>query len=224
MGSHLQEQRRAASERPKAIHSIRRARSGYWRSGTSRRLTPAQPAGAPLANAIALTGSPRPTGSPSMLPPGGGGGPSYAARRALRRSRLCVPTNGTLRSPRARRRSGLTRVAWRTDTAVFCTLLPSILYFSRITLRLSDIMETESQSNIVGINEHHLGRPRVHMYFTVCKCKCKTVCTIVRYHTRAAPRQRATHVRGTLARVVITPVAGSACRAETAVHKQLFST
>ena len=113
MGSHLQEQRRAASERPKAIHSIRRARSGHWRSGTGRRLTPAQPAGAPLANAIALTGSPRPTGSPSMLPPGGGGGSSYAACRALRRRCASRPTarfdrhelGGALDS---------TRVAWRT--------------------------------------------------------------------------------------------------------------
>ena len=88
----IREQRRVATERPKADCSIPRARSGPWRSGTGRRLTPAQPAGAPLANAIALTGSPRPTSSPSVLPLGGGGGPSYAARRALRRGCASRPT------------------------------------------------------------------------------------------------------------------------------------
>ena len=101
----LQEQRRAASERPKAIRSIPRARSGHWRSGTGRRLTPAQPAGAPLANAIALTGPPRRTGSPSMLPPGGGGGPSYAARRALQRGCASQPTARFDLATSSRRRS-----------------------------------------------------------------------------------------------------------------------
>ena len=42
---------------------------------------------------------------------------SFVRRPPSSPTRLCVPTNGTLRSPRARRRSGLTRVAWRTDTA-----------------------------------------------------------------------------------------------------------
>ena len=142
MGSHLQEQRRAASERPKAIRLIPRARSGPWRSCIGRRLTrgPAQPAGAPLANAIALAGPPRPTGSPSMLPPGGGGGSSYAARRELsdaavrpdqRHTSIATSSAGALCS---------TRVARRTETGVFwflawCGSGRSWFVFQRLALQ-----------------------------------------------------------------------------------------
>jgi len=140
VGSHLQEQRRAASERPKAIRPIPRARSGPWRSGTGRRLTRAR---ATRRRAARERDRAHWLASPNWQPVHAAAWWwwwSFVRRPPSSPTRLCVPTNGTLRSPRARRRSGLTRVAWRTETAVFWFLVwvwsgRSWLVFQRLALQ-----------------------------------------------------------------------------------------